>query len=533
MALHLALLCLFSFADLLLAKDEAVVFIVDPYWDAVSEFMDHSSLLKDYKIFKVVTHRGEAGSVPDQISGSAPDQVSGSAPDQISGSAPDQISGVFTYNSKTPNDSKAAHEICPKLKSLGIPIAAIIPTSDPTVGLTDLLAACVGVRGNPSEGPLKMARRDKWAMGEAVRMAGLRSAKQKFVSTWPEAKEYLESLNPPLSQDNPVIFKILEGTGGNGVQKICSMKEAEEVFSSEVGNKDEFGDSIGALVIQEFLKGKEYVIDSVTRDGAHKVVVVWHEDLRTSNGIFRQYFGFKAQNPEDPKTKAIIDYAKKVLTATGFRNGAADMEVIWLEEEGQPCLVEVNARWTGLTWRNGVEFEREIFGQDQITATINAYLDVDAFNKMPPVLPMSQYAAIVFSVNHHAGILKDIPGMRVTSHLPSYVRSTNNFAVEGKWLGMTGAYTPIHIFLANSDKNVLDADYDDIIDLENANAFFDTTPSTGYTSLTALRAGNGSLSGPWLPAIGALALLAVATVLGLIAMSQWSVRDGTEYLIVN
>ena len=62
-----------------------------------------------------------------------------------------------------------------------------------------------------------------------------------------------------------------------------------------------------------------------------------------------------------------------MLDATGVRTGASDMEVMWLEEEGGPCLVDLNARWTALMWTDGLALEKAIAGNDQITATVNAY----------------------------------------------------------------------------------------------------------------------------------------------------------------
>merc|ERR1719181_2138713 len=104
------------------------------------------------------------------------------------------------------------------------------------------------------------------------------------------------------------------------------MKQAKETFAKEVQN-------YGAkeILIQEFLQGKEYVIDSASRDGVHKVIMVWNEDLRPGNGHFDLYFGFKVMDPKDQKTMAIMDYANKVLDATGLQNGASNMEVMWLE----------------------------------------------------------------------------------------------------------------------------------------------------------------------------------------------------------
>merc|ERR1712187_846169 len=128
-------------------------------------------------------------------------------------------------------------------------------------------------------------------------------------------------------------------------------------------------------------KGKEYVIDSASRVGVHKAVMVYYEDLRPGNGIFNLYYGFKTMDPKEQKTKAIIEYANKVLDATGLQNGASDMEVFWLEDEGTPCVTDLNARWTALMWNNGLDMENTITGNNQIKATVNALLDGDAFNQ--------------------------------------------------------------------------------------------------------------------------------------------------------
>jgi len=372
-----------------------------------------------------------------------------------------------------------------------------------------------------------LARHDKWAMSGAVRKAGLRSVKEIKVSTWPEAKEFLESLSPPLSDANPVIFKVLQGSSSEGVQKVHSMKQAEEILSRELGSSM-MGADIAEVLIQEFLGGVEYVIDSASRDGVHKVNMVWIEDLRQGNGIFNLYYGFKAMDPEDEKIKAIIEYANSVLDATGVRNGASDMEVKWIEEEGRPCLIDLNARWTALMWTDGLALEKAIVGYDQITATVNAYLDGDAFNEMPLVPSLRQHGAIIFTNVWHTGILRGVPGLAVAEKLPSYFGSYNERAVVGKVIEkFTSGNPPITLLFADKDQAVVDADYNHIIDLEYADAFFDIglAPSTGYVSLPALHMDDGG-------AIAALAILAFAAVLTVVAKSRRNLRDGTEYLCI-
>jgi len=532
MPLILRLLCLFSLVSQLSAKQEAVVFVVDPLWDCVASYVAHVPLLLEgvksgkYKIIKVMTRLEEAWEA--------------NTCNSIHTDASLNIQNI-TYNSWTPDDALATEEICPKLMSLGVPIAAVIPTFDPAVYLADRLATCSGARGNPSEGPLAKARRDKWVTNEAVRKAGLRAVREKVVSTWNEAEEFLASFPHPLSETHPVIFKFLQGSSSEGVQKVTSMKQAEDIISSEVGSESSFGEKIGQLLIQEFLHGKEYVIDSASRDGVHKVQIVWHEDLRNVNGVFDLYFGFKAMDPEEQKTKIIIDYANKVLDVTGFRNGAADMEVIWVEGEATPCVIDLNARWTALMWHDGLALEKEIVGTDQITATITAYLDGDAFDKMLPVPSLKQHGALFFPEIFRTGILRGVPGLAVAKKSASYIgtyEKPDEPAVVGQLIKNPHAsHSPMTIILAHKDKATVDADYNRLVGLEMTNTFFDIEPLAGRTSLTAFRQAEGSAPGHKLPAVTALLILAVAAVLALAtqtlaALSQRNVQDGTEYLTI-
>lgn len=261
--------------------------------------------------------------------------------------------------------------------------------------------------------------------------------------------------------------------------------------------------------------------------------MVWNEDIRPGNGIFNFYYGFKVMDPKDQKIQAIIDYANKVLDATGLRNGAADMEVIWLEGEGTPCVLDLNARWTALMWHDGLALENAIVGNNQITATANAYLDGDAFNQMPAVPSIKQHGAIIFTMAHHTGFLRDTPGLAVAKKMPSYMGSYNDGMFVGTLIDKLPINHPVlYILLAHRDNAVVDGDYDRIIGLENSDAWFDITPWMGHTFLTALRPSDASLPGHRLPAIAASAMFTVAALSALAAMSRQSVQDDSEYLAI-
>merc|ERR1719453_320003 len=231
-------------------------------------------------------------------------------------------------------------------------------------------------------------------MGESICKAGLRCVGQKRVSTWPEVRDFLESWEPPLSEKRPCVFKIPNGVAGIGDFEVTSMKQAKEIYQQMSGNSFKgVAGTVDTFLIQEYLKGREYAVDSVSRNGVHKVVAVWFEDFRPANGIFDQYFGFVLMDPEDPLTKTIVEYGNKVLDALGLHNGAANTEIKFLPAEQQPCLVEVNARWAGVNFHDALAVEDACTGNNQFAATFQAYLDKDAFDAMPAVRPISQYGA--------------------------------------------------------------------------------------------------------------------------------------------
>jgi hypothetical protein len=332
--------------------------------------------------------------------------------------------------------------------------------------------------------------------------------------------------------------------------KVSSLTQAEEYFTTEVGSTTMWGDKVEKVLIQEFFKGREYVVDSVSRDGVHKTVAVFYEDLRPGNGFFDLYYGFTMMDPRDTKTMAIIDYANKVLDATGVQNGASDMELFWIDEEDAPCVTDLNARWTALMWDDGLLLENTVTGHNQITAAVNALLDADAFNEMPGVFSLSKQAALLFVKPHHLGTIKDIPGVAVAEKLPSYFRSINEglpIGTKVKQLVNTGP--SIYVLLAHNNSSVLIEDYDRLIDLQFSDGFFDIlppasahpsptapvprVPSPTVPSPTVLRPGSNGLLEKRVRVIAAtVTMVAVAVLFVFVTMRRQKHRDDTAYLII-
>lgn len=510
----LRLLCLFaSLGHAVGEEDQAVVMVVDPIWDDVASFVAHYPKLKDYKMVKVMTRPGKSHSF-----------AGGTC----------EVYKRFAASSNA-DPIKSANEICPQLKALGMKIAAIIPTSDGVVSVTDLLAACVGVRGNPAFGPLALARRDKWIMGESVKAAGLRTIREKVASSWAEAEAYLKTWDPPLSKTVPCVFKVLTGAGGEGVIQVYSLEGAKAKWEEIQHTHAQFGGSYTKILLQEYLNGVEYAVDSVSRDGVHKVVAVWIEDFRPANGIFDQYFGFKLMDPKEPQVQAVIAYGNAVLKATGKMVGAANTEIKWLPDEDRPCLVEINDRWAGIGWNDGLAVEDKVLGTNQINAAFDAFLSQERFDAMPAVRPFLNglHGGTVCAVNMRAGMLRSIPGMELAKTLPSYFNADVEDAHIGQILALTTPNAiPVNIALVHEDQAVVTANYNALIEMSYAGTFFDVDAQTITPSgLAARRAGlTGQSSAVMLLAAGVMIAGAVAMVAAVSKRQQQ--RDGTEYVSV-
>ena len=79
---------------------------------------------------------------------------------------------------------------------------------------------------------------------------------------------------------------------------------------------------------QEYLKGDEYVVDTVSRSGVHKCVAIWKYDKRLFNGSPVVYFGMRLMPVDsEPMLASAVQYIFGVLDALGIKNGAIHSEL--------------------------------------------------------------------------------------------------------------------------------------------------------------------------------------------------------------
>ena len=141
-------------------------------------------------------------------------------------------------------------------------VVACICGGEEGSSLTDAVSEKLGLRTN---GTQIKNRENRKIQQELIQEAGLRSVRQATGVNLSDdtVNEFL------LHEKYPVVVKPADFVGPDGVKLCHDIDEAKDHFSYLVHLLKKSGLD-GSVICQEYLKGKEYMIDHVSRDGVHK-----------------------------------------------------------------------------------------------------------------------------------------------------------------------------------------------------------------------------------------------------------------------
>lgn len=240
-------------------------------------------------------------------------------------------------------------------------------------------------------------------MGEKVRAAGVRAVQQCMCTQWDEVEAFLESSGLEQLEPYKIILKPLESAGSDGVTLCGSRVEVKTAFEKLHNSTNQLGLQNTSVLVQEFLDGVEYVVDSVSLDGVHTTTAVWQYDKRPANGQFNVYYGQSALTMSEEPAPTVVAYIHSVLDALEIRQGPSHAEVKMCR--GEPVLVEVGARCHGAegAW---IEVAHAIYGYDQAQVTLDAYMAPEKFALIPK-LPETRIGngRLIFIVSYFSGTL--------------------------------------------------------------------------------------------------------------------------------
>ena len=237
---------------------------------------------------------------------------------------------------------------------------AVLAGQEPDVPLADSLSERLGLPSNGTA--LSSARRNKYDMAEALRAAGVRCAEQFKSDRAADVVAWAEGTGRW-----PVVVKPLASAATDNVAICSDAGQVRQAAETVLGSEMLWGEPNSEVLVQSYLDGVEYVVDSVSWDGRRYTCGVW-EYRKRQVGVHNIYDYEVLVPAEDPRVPVLVDYVDSALRALGIGFGPTHAEVI-LTADG-PALVEVGARLAG---NLSPTFHDLCLGANQAALTALAY----------------------------------------------------------------------------------------------------------------------------------------------------------------
>lgn len=287
----------------------------------------------------------------------------------------------------------------------------VVAGQDSGVAVADLLSERLGLPTNGSAS--SPVRRDKYRMIEQLRADGIRCARQ-FRSADPADLVRWARANA----EYPVVVKPLRSAGTDRVRICADDRAVEAAARSVLAGPDIYGTDNTDVLVQSYLPGDEYIVDTVSRDGRRFVCGVWRYHKRLVDDGRPVYDRDVLLPPDAAPVPELIAYVDTVLASLGIRNGSAHAEVI-VTPDG-PALVEIGARMNG---NMNPGFHDACLGHNQAALTALAYLDPARFHAeyADRVYTRRQPAMVCNTTTEEAGVVTAVDAAAVAriAALPS------------------------------------------------------------------------------------------------------------------
>ena len=284
----------------------------------------------------------------------------------------------------------------------------ILPGTEVGVELADQLAALVipDVANVPE---LTASRRNKWEMARTVANAGLPTIRQICTDDPAEVSAWIEREN---LTGRDLVVKPPKSASTDGVTRVHCGYGWRAIFDAQLGRPNQWNIINDRMLVQEYVTGTEFVVDSFSYEGVHTFTDVCRYKKIDNGPHMAVYDSMEWIPMDDPEVPVLLDYTRRVLDAIGMRFGAAHVEVM-LTESG-PLLIEVNARPHG---GGQPRFCRVATGSSQIDRAVRYFA---RRGDIPAGYELHQRLIVVFLINRTTGVVRNIEILNALRDLPSY-----------------------------------------------------------------------------------------------------------------
>lgn len=324
---------------------------------------------------------------------------------------------------------------------------AVIAGGESGVEFADTLAEQLGLLGNGTE--LSEARRNKYNQMEVVRAAGLRATRQLLVTDVEKLQAWHAEIGGRL------VIKPVRSAGNDGVQFCDTPDDSAKAYLAIRNVDNVFSIPNEGVVAQEFLFGTEFVVNTVSSFGRHRITDMWRYTKLSANGVTDRVSAAVSVAPSHEAWAELAAYAAAVLDAMHIQHGPVHLEIM-LTPDGA-CLVELGARLSGADTAYYAELAT---GASQIDWAVLAATDPQAFGqRLSEPARLDQYVAMCFLTSPKAGTLRSYPLIEQVRSMESFHNQVTLVAV-GETLHVTINDTtePMMIGLAHPVNSVLERD---------------------------------------------------------------------------
>ena len=334
----------------------------------------------------------------------------------------------------------------------------IVPGTEDGVILATRIANDLSLLCNPIENIDALTLKDE--MQNRLAEKGLRSIKGKVVRSLEEAIEYYDDEGL-----DGVVVKPVYSAASVGVRLCSDRQEMIEAVKEVFNLTGVYGNELKELVIQERINGQEYVVNTVSCNGVHRVTMIWkYNKIKTAEG--GNIYDYDETVTELGIGEAeIVEYAYDVADALGVKYGPVHGE--YMVDENGPVLIEVNCRPHGHSLdRRFMDF---VSGQHETDSALDSYLNPEKFN----LERMKGYHLFARGVVKNFIVPKDLIarsspmnsiGVNLKSFFKTDIRSIENPKPFSKTQDLETAGGTV--YLAHEDPNQLQKDVDFLRDLE-------------------------------------------------------------------
>jgi len=332
-------------------------------------------------------------------------------------------------------------------------LMAVIPGYEGVVDTAETIASELSLPTNSRE--LIQARIDKYEMHNAVGKSGLAIPRQNVFADKKAACRWIENESPGF----PLIVKPAQSAGTEGVSLCHDLLELDVAFAKTLGKTNILKKQNSRLLVQEYIRGTEFVVDAISVHGRHFITDVWQyrKNVVNNNNIIYDYA--ELLDPSCPSLMPLIEYQNGVLDAVGIRYGASHGEV-FRTNDGRIVIGEVGARLPGADLPLALE---------RATGIDIAGLNIDSYiNPQKAIIELEQlfmsrnkpkHCRVVFPVSEKNGIIK-----RVRTDLLHEMHSLVHFVLPqagdlvSKTVDLVTA--PGHLVLVHENMDTLKKDYE-------------------------------------------------------------------------